>query len=304
MLSFTRLESTIQKIKEKKVSLEESIAKLTEAIKTQPCSYKEKMELLKRIKALEDKRDIVKGKIEHAQKIKSDFDAKLNAEQATLQNLVIDWNRSLMEVSIKKPELKKLMLKETGFHKPSYLDEIKKVAQLKIEFEAEMARKMVDIENELKDKTARKKAIENEVETLEKMISEIDEQMQRHGKKKVEMEMDFARVKAEYEKEREELTQELRNPQKEEELKILSEKESLLRNEMESMDKLVKTEQKKIVCFFVDLHKQVRHNISEMDNILKNVEQKFEQRALQALENGSRIIDTMKTLKGSESSGE
>ncbi|KAG5877043.1 hypothetical protein JTB14_006523 [Gonioctena quinquepunctata] len=297
-----RLDKALQKIEEKTVRAEDNIAELKERLNSQPCTYKEKLELLKRIEALKNNRDIVKGRIMHAQKIKNDFDARLTAEQLTLQSQVLEWNRSLMEVSIKKPQLKTLVLKDTGLHNPSFLDEIKEVSRLKVEIDNEIAQRMASIDVELREIAARNKAIEVKISSLEKMLVEFDEQIGKKREENAQIVENLGKETIQFVKEKEVLTQELNDPRKTEELNTLVEKESHLRLEMETLDKEVRKLGKKILCFFIDLYKQLRQEISGMQDIMRNMEGRLAEQVVEARHKRLKVQDALTVLKELEDS--
>lgn len=78
-----------------------------------------------------------------------------------------------MEWTIKKPQLKALLLKETGFHQPSYLNEINEVVKQKISVESEFAKELQDLGVKLVHERKLKKKLESELEELLKSTDEL-----------------------------------------------------------------------------------------------------------------------------------
>lgn len=75
------LQERLKKIRNTKKIVTENVEKLQGTIKEQPCTYQEKLDLLKKIDNLKHEVGIKKENIEHAQRIRHEIDEKVNAER-------------------------------------------------------------------------------------------------------------------------------------------------------------------------------------------------------------------------------
>lgn len=78
-----------------------------------------------------------------------------------------------MEWVIKKPQLKSLLLKETGFHNPTYLTEIKDILKRKTEMENEFSDELEKVEAQLKAELAKRNTIEVDIERTSHSVDQI-----------------------------------------------------------------------------------------------------------------------------------
>lgn len=87
-----------------------------------------------------------------------------------------------MKWVIKKPELKPLLLKETGFHNTAYLTEIKKVTKMKIAVESQIAKELQEVGNKLDIEKDSNKKMKSELETLNQLVTDLtDEYTKTHN---------------------------------------------------------------------------------------------------------------------------
>ncbi|CAH1116042.1 unnamed protein product [Phaedon cochleariae] len=291
-----RLHKALEKATNRKENITVKVETLKEAIKIQPCTHKEKVELLRKIENLQNKIEIIKGKINHAQNIRNEFDQKLHNELTKLQNKVVDWNRSLVEVSIRKPNLKKLMLRETGFHMFEFLNEIKEMVEQKIMIENEVVENIGKMEVELKEACTKKKSLEVEISNLESQLDQLNKDIREKTENKNIVDEEIEKVQIEWEQEEKTYMQEINDPQMVEFIELKTAEMLKLKSELKSLKKESVELGEKILCFFTDLNRQVGENILEMRNIMKNLEARLVQKARQALDEQKNDIQTLQRL--------
>lgn len=76
----------------------------------------------------------------------------------------------------KKPQFKSCLLRETGFHQPSFLSEIKEVKQNKNMIDQELVKELENVEFVINNEQTKKREYELRIEALQKAIEDLDKE--------------------------------------------------------------------------------------------------------------------------------
>ncbi|XP_028141593.1 kinetochore protein NDC80 homolog [Diabrotica virgifera virgifera] len=277
--------------------LNANIHRLEESIKKQPCTYQEKKNLMHNIKTLKNELNIIKEKVKHDQDIKHTFDTEIQEEHEKLQSKIIEWNRSLRTVCIKKPEFRVLLFKEIGLHRTELLDEIKEIAKIKSEMEKNMVKQIESMEINLKqcnddinNMTKELSVVQGEIESLIQTINELNERTAI-----IEKETQMQLEKWEHDKQT--LLSHLRNSDEQRELEMTEENnEQLSQKQKELVDSLEKFKVM-AVDFFLQIYRQVNRHMGELKKIVEKVKNQVEAAAKKELEEREQLNEFLESLQ-------
>ncbi|KAJ8984407.1 hypothetical protein NQ317_003990 [Molorchus minor] len=292
------LQLNIKDLKDAKGVVKENVEELEEAIKTQPCTYQEKQHLLQQISELKDEIQVKKGKIERAQKIKNKFDRELASEYAKIQKLVIEWNRSLMEVSIINPELRKLLLREKMFDDPEFLVEVQEVLERKDVIENNISEALRKIENNLRIQGDIKDKFEMEIEKYTKTICHHQQDLLKISEtiSSITKEINDVGINDGLRRKKEIHAERIRESQENNKLEEQAQKIAELKAEKERLDTEVMKFAQKMLGFFIEMHNQVVNKLKELDVVRRNSLKKLVNRAMNTLEQQNQLIETLNSF--------
>ncbi|XP_018574148.1 kinetochore protein NDC80 homolog [Anoplophora glabripennis] len=288
------------KLKEQRNKIEstkEKVSALQEAIKVQPCTYQEKLALLRQIDELKRDVQMKKEKLEYAREIKYKFDHQLTMDISKIQSLVGQWNCSLMELSIKKSYLNKLLLREKGFHDPAFLMELKEVLDYKDSVEKEVAEALVKVENDLITEMEKIREVEMEICEFNEFVCRINEDCMAVTEKIAETNESVKNIMGALEANKISHAQQIKELQDNDSLDIQTKTISDLEKKQEHLNVVVKKFGQKMLSFFVEMHNQVVTNLGEMEGIQGKLVQKIEKKQMSIVEVQQQMLEILKALK-------
>ncbi|KAJ8921318.1 hypothetical protein NQ315_002932 [Exocentrus adspersus] len=294
------LQCNINDQKEAILSAKNNIAQLKEAIETQPCSYQEKIELLRQTEEIKKDIEIKRGKIEHAREIKNKFDMELAANISKIQSLVITWNRSFMEVSIKKPQLKKLLLREKGFHDAAFLEELQEVFKYKDVIEREITESLNKIEHDMKVEEKKCDAVKAEIEELAGIISHNNEEYTVAAKSVAEVRMNLDEVLRDWDEKKSCHAKQMKEMEDNSPLPAQLQTITELKNQIEKLTIEKNTLPQKIISFFIEMNEQVTTTLKEMEKIKRKLAIKLQDRQIKILEQQQEISQLLESFHEKE----
>ncbi|XP_072397807.1 uncharacterized protein Ndc80 [Diabrotica undecimpunctata] len=287
----------LNKLVQRENDLNENILRLEESIKKQPCTYQEKKNLLQNIKTMKNELNIIKEKVKHDQDIKLGFDTEIQEEHEKLQSKVIEWNRSLRTVCIKKPDFKVLLFKETGLHRTEFLDEIKEISKIKSEMEKNMLKKMETMEinlkqynDDIKNMTKELSVVQSEIQSIVQTINELNERtalLEKESQEQLE----------EWEKQKQTLLSNLKDSDEQRELEMTEEEnEQLSQKRKELVDSLEKFKVTS-VDFFLQIYRQVNSHMGELNKIVEKVKSQVAEAALKEFDERAQLNEFLESLQ-------
>lgn len=289
-------------LKEKKITAR--VEKLQASIKVQPCTYNEKREMIDRIERMNNELNICKEKKECAQRIKEEFENRFVEEREKLQSRVIAWNRALMLICIQKPHLKQLMLKETGFHREEFLQEILKVAKLKKNIENEVESKLKEIEIELNPLKIAIEALDYELKEVQRDINDVIKKRKQFSDKTDEVKnVKVEKMKA-WELKKQQLLSDIEESKEDIEVKKLKEEFGKLELNREKLREELERLKKDGIKFFIDLRKIIRSNTFSLANCLEDLRNTIEEMVEMNLEEKNGFIRFLESLNNEENDGD
>ncbi|XP_056634221.1 kinetochore protein NDC80 homolog [Diorhabda sublineata] len=266
----------LEKLIQKENELMARVVKLEASIKIQPCTYQEKREMLDRINAMNNELNIYKEKKECAQRIKEQFETRFLEEREKLQSRVIAWNRALMLICIKKPHLKQLLLKETGFHRDEFLQEIVDVVEKKIQIENEEEIQINEIERELNPLKIEIETLEHNLKEIQSDIDDVMEKFTQFCENTNQLKNNKVEKMKAWELEKRKLLSNIKDLKGDKQVDKLNEEFKELGLKREQLCKELDNLKKNGVKFFIDLHKIIRNNTLSLANILEGLKNKAE----------------------------
>ncbi|CAH1108248.1 unnamed protein product [Psylliodes chrysocephalus] len=281
--------SVYNKLALMKNQLESRVELLNKRKRNQTYSYQEKIELLLKSENLKKEISLIKGRNEHAQNIKHKFDDTINEELLKLESKVIQWNRSLMEVCIKNPSLKKLLLKETGFYKDEFLQEMCEIAKMKQDIEIHSTRKCETLEVTLKQKIIDMQNVKKDLEILQSEINKYLLESKQFDQHKEDVDEDIKQALSDWDIQMKNILSSSESSEVNQ-IKQLTEENATLKIIRDKKLMELKEFSETAPAFFIELNKQVENIIKELNLITAGRRQRIEELSLKKSEDGERFI--------------